>query len=330
MRNFYIFILTTIIGYSQTAAQKSSIFYVKDSSSNIKVDDGYKTIFAFSKPGNYDVSEAMQITLSLKGVSINITGKAITPEKGNKMVTGELPEKLFDSKKEGHITFGKAMLAELDSAGEDSIIIINTCATDAKEIKGELKLDFKGCCKTSKIFWYEIEYYILLSKQGPIQDSIKKVTADIQREKALEAASQKYLDVLNQQAEEGNADIELNYNSFKMKFKSLGKINQNIDNSFSVTKTGEQLTEEQKKEIAYMTGDASKLKEEIKKEPRGKEALTAFEKVARANSQYNSSKRQHDLIVRQVKASETKLDWFKKESKRIRRRILSLKKVLKL
>ena len=70
--------------------------------------------------------------------------------------------------------------------------------------------------------------------------------------------------------------------------------------------------------------------EEIKKEPRGKEALTAFEKVARANSQYNSSKRQHDLIINQVKASEAKLDWFKKESKRIRRRILSLKKVLKL
>ncbi len=330
MRKIYIFILTTIIGCGQLAAQKSTIFYVKDSSSNIKVDDGYKTVFAFSKPDNYEVSESIQLTLSLNGKTINISAKAKNPEKGNRMVTGELPEKLFDSKQAGHITFGKAMLTELDSAGKDSIITINTFASDAKDIKGELKLDFKGCCKTSKIFWYEIEYYILLSKQGPIQDSIKKVTADIQREKALEAASQKYLDVLSQQAEEGNAAIELNFSSFKMKFKSLKKINENIDNSFAVTKTGEQLTEEQKKEIAFMTGDASKLKEEIKKEPRGKEALTAFEKVARANSQYNSSKRQHDLIINQVKASEAKLDWFKKESKRIRRRILSLKKVLKL
>lgn len=327
--NTSIFTLVLLFISSVVSAQKSAPFplqFVKKSSAVIKVDDGFKTIFAFSAPAQFDPSQSIVIELSIDDYNVSIEG--LSTNKTSNKFQGELPVQLFDSNIEGHLDFGKVLLAYLDSVGLDSVVTVQATIQSYPDIKGRLQLDFKQCCKASKKFWYEAEYYLLLSKQAPLQDSIKKEIADIQREKALKAASQKYLDVLKAQAEAARQAIDLNHNQFKIQLKSLETINRNIDEGFDLTRTGGKLSDEQKKEIAFMTGDANKIKAEIKDSPKGKDALMEFDKVSKANTQYRSSKRQHEAVAAQLKQSEKTLQNYKELSKRIQLRIVALRKAL--
>lgn len=328
IQSFFIFLLLMIASVISAQNQTlASLNFVKKSTKIIPVDDGFKTIFAFEAPLNFDKDRPLVIELSLDDLKVDIIAASFdgTSDK----VQGELPLRLFDSNIEGHLSFGKLLLTEIDSVDLDSVVRLKARLKGYSSVQGVLYLDFKQCCKASKKFWFEAEYYMLLSKQAPLQDSIKKEIADIQRERALKSASQKYLDVLEAQAEAGRQAIDLNFNQFKIQLKSLETINQNIDEGFEVTRSGAKLSDEQMKEIAFMTSDANKIKATIKKITKGEGALKEFDKVSKANAQYRNSKRQNDAICTQLLQSEKNLEGYKKLSKRIQLRIVALRKALR-
>jgi hypothetical protein len=328
IQSFFIYFLLMIASIVSAQNQAlSSLNFVKKSAKIIPVDDGFKTIFAFKAPNNFDIDSPLVLELSLKDQMVEI--KAASYDNSSGKVQGELPLRLFDSNIEGHLSFGKLLLSELDSVGLDSVVRLKAKLKAYPTVQGVLYLGFKQCCKASKKFWFEAEYYLLLSKQAPLQDSIKKEIADIQREKALKAASQKYLDVLQAQAEAGRQAIDLNFNQFKVQLNSLETINQNIDDGFEVTRSGAKLSDEQMKEIAFMTSDANKIKATIKESNKGEDALKEFDKVSKANAQYRNSKRQNDAICAQLLQSEKTLVAYKKLSTRTQVRIVALRKALR-
>ncbi len=90
------------------------------------------------------------------------------------------------------------------------------------------------------------------------------------------------------------------------------------------------MSEEDKKQIAYLTTDASELKKEMKKTSEGREALEAFEKVSKLYTQQKTAKTQQETSNNLFKSRELSLNKFKDESKQIQKRLKDLKRILKL
>ena len=238
---------------------------------------------------------------------------------------------LFDTKMEGHIEFGKAMLNEMDSVAPDSTITLATKASVRAAVTGPLHLDYSTSFGSSQKFWEEVEYYWLSDKQGPIQDSIVKFSAEIERIKALQEASTQFVEATAEQIKIGEKELShKKYAPFTTLLDSLKTVNTKIDASFELIRTGQTLSENDKKAIADMTTDGSKLKKELKKETEGQKALEVFEKISKAYAQNSAAKKQYDALVARQKEKETSLKAYQNEAARINERVRVLKKILKL
>jgi hypothetical protein len=333
MQPLSLSILILLLTTSQLFAQKNdtfNIFYCKDSSSIIKLNDDYKTIFVFSYPKGFEVTEEMPIELTLNGASITVTTKVKKAKGSRTIVFGELPQVLFDTKIKGHIDFGKAMLNEMDSISPDSTITLATKALVDADITGELYLDFRKGYGLSEDFWNEVEYYWLLDREVRIQDSIENLTADIERGKALQAASSIFLESTKEQIQKGEKEISKKHIPFVARLEAIKKINSRIDESFDLVKTGKVLSEQEKNEISYLTADGFKLKKEIKKENGGEDALKVFKTVSKAYSQQKVAQKQYDSSTVILREAEANLEVNKAEATRIKKRLKTLKKILKL
>jgi len=333
MQRLSLSIFILLLGISQLFAQKNdkfNIFYCKDSSSIIKLNNDYKTVFVFSYPKGFEVTEEMPLELNLNGASITVTTKVEKAKGSRTIVFGELPQVLFDTKIKGHIDFGKAMLNAMDSIGPDSTITLATKALVDADVTGNLHLDFRKGYGLSQDFWNEVEYYWLLDKEVRVQDSITKATADADRAKALQEASSKFLESTKEQIEKGEKEISKKHSPFIARFEAIKKINNRIDESFELVKTGKVLTEQEKNEISYLTADGFKLKKEIKKEDGGQDALKVFEKVSKAYSQQKTAQKQYDSSTAILTKAEENLELHKNEATRIKKRLKTLKKILKL
>ncbi|BDS15127.1 hypothetical protein [Aureispira anguillae] len=332
MQRFYFigFLLFLTLHSSQAQTTSSTIFYAKDSSSIIKLNSYLKTVFVFSPPPNYQTPTELPITLSLKDAAITIP--TLVEQSGDEraIVFGEFPSIVFNTKLKGHISFGKAMLTALDSAGTDSVITIATQTITDTNISGPLYLDFKNWNSLADEYWTEVEYYWLLGKQMTIQDSITKLTADNNRAAALLKASTKYLTATADQIELGEKELNKKYSQYSTTIESLKKINARIDETFEKSKAGKQLTPEEKKQIAYLTADGSKIKKELKQQPDGKSTLAVFERMSRAITQHKSAQKQyHDADTLLQKKTE-RLNLTVAEFERIQKRLSLLKRILKL
>ena len=328
---FWIFIalLTNTTSYAQQN-QEFTIFYAKDSSSIIKLDDDFKTVFVFSYPKNQQLDEGMPLKLSLHNSSIIVPTTIERAKDKRSIVFGALPVRLFDASLEGHIDFGKTLFRALDSVDKDSIVTVSTKAMVNGTVSGPLHLDFKNWPGLYSEFWKTIEYYVLLEDQIRIQDAIEKTKADITRGQALVDASKRYVEASSQKIKDNENELSRKYSQFSATFESLKSINRQIDESFEITRTGQTLSEEDQRKIAYLTADGSKLKKELKQSSNGKFALQVFETMSKAMTQHRNAQKQHEEASNVLNERETSLKAFEKELKRINKRLEVLKTQLKL
>lgn len=328
MQPFYSILILALTFSNTSQAQTSkayTIFYAKDSSSIIKLHSYLKTVFVFSCPKDYNTTIEMPLELSLNGVSITLPTQIEKASDQRKIVFGELPPTLFNTKFKGHITFGKAILTALDSAGSDSTITIATKALIDANVSGPLYLDLKKWPGTYGSFWNEVEYYWLLDKQLVVQDSIAKLNASNARAKSLMNASNKYLTATAEQIKIKEKELSKKFSQFNSTVESLRKINARIDESFEKSKAGEKLTAEEKKQIAFLTADGNKIKDELKQQPDGKFALAIFEEMSKSITQNRAAQKQYDNANSLYQTRAKRLNYFKTKGKGIQDRIDFLK-----
>lgn len=332
MQQVKLSLVIFILSLQTVLAQETprTIFYAKDSSSIIQLNSYLTTVFVCTPPANYSPKQELPLTLSIHQKSITLSSKVEAVKEGQNILFGELPPILFDTKLKGHLAFGKAMLSALDSAGKDSIIMIKTQALNYPSITGPLYLDLKGNSDLYWDYWREVEYYWLLDKQITVQDSITKLNADHARANALKEASVKYLTATTKQVELGQKELDKKYSQYQTTFDRLIKINTRLDETFAKSTAGQTLTLEEKKHIAYLTADGSKIKKELKKQPDGKSALTVFERMSKAMTQHASAQHQYENAQALLQKRADRLDLFLEESNRIQNRLKILKKHLKL
>ena len=327
---FYFMFLNILLNNfklnAQNTLKKTNLNYFKHSSSNIKIDDGYKAIFIISKLKNQSFKDSIHIKLNLNKLTVSIKTKI---EASTNTITGELPIKLFNSRIKGHIEFAKEMLYELEKNKTDSIIKIFTYIVEDSTIQGILNLDFKNCCKTSKKFWNEVKYYHLLEKQMITEDSIDKLSAVVKRSTALEQVSKKKLNMLSDLIKDGKEEISAKFVQFEKQFDHLNTINNDINESFVKMRSGQYLTEQEKQKIAKLTKERNEIKKEIEKNKKGKEALDIYNKTSRTNSIYRNSKQQYAMTLNQLNYSKQRLMFFSKEALRIKNKLSVLEKLLK-
>lgn len=326
---FVLFLLSLF--YSTKAQKTSSILFAKDSSSIIKLHNDLKIVYVFSDSEPYTAPEELPIVLSFGEKSITVPTTAETTKNGRTITLGEFPSKLLDTKLKGHLAFGKELLNALGEVDADSMITINTeIVLKDKRITGPLYLDFKGGPGIYEAYWNEVEYYLLLEEQAIVQDSIVKLTADNQRAKALMDASNKYVVATATQMETNQKELDKKYSQFSSTMESLKTINTRMDQSFEKSKAGGKLTEEEKKQIAYLTADGSNIKKELKQRSNGSEALVVFEKMYKATTQNKAAKKQYDNANRVYQSRNEHLKDFTLKAQKIENRLKILKKALKL
>lgn len=331
MQRFSCTLLLLSLFYYTNAQDTLTILYAKDSSSIIKLHHDLEIVYAFSDSKPYKTPEELPIVLSFGKASITVPTNAKTTSTERTITLGTFPAKLLDIKLDGHLVFGKALLNALDTIGNDSTITIQTkVLLKNKAILGPLYLDFKGGPGIHERYWNEVEYYSLLEKQTIVQDSIVKLTADKQRAKALLEASNKYLLATAAQVESSQKELDKKYSQFNADMESLKKINNRIDESFEKSKAGEKLTEEEKKQIAYLTTDGSNIKNKLKKRPDGSEALKVFEKMSRSITQNKSAQQQYNHANQVFQSRTERLKSFVAQGIKIEKRLKKLKKVLDL
>jgi hypothetical protein len=328
----FLFVLSFLCFFSFTNAQDTlTVLYAKDSSSIIKLHNDLKIVYVFSDSEPYTTPEKLTVVLSVGKKTITVPTTTQTNSNKRTITLGEFPSKFLDIKLEGHLVFGKALLKALDTVGVDSTITVNTeVLSKNKVVTGPLYLDFKGGPGIYEPYWNEVEYYFLLEKQTIVQDSIIKLTADKQRAKALMEASNKYLETTATLVEGNQKELDKKHSQFNSKMESLKKINTRIDDSFEKAKVGKELTAEEKKQIAYLTTDASNIKKELQKQPNGSEALVLFEKMSRAMTQNRAAKKQYDNAAQVLQSRTERLKDFTLKGEQIEKRLRVLKKTLKL
>lgn len=328
----FLFVLSFLSFFYFTNAQDTlTVLYAKDSSSIIQLHKDLKIVYVFSDLEPYTNPEELSVVLSVGKKTIAVPTTTQTNSNERTITLGEFPSNFLDIKLEGHLVFGKALLKALDTAGVDSTITVHTeVLSKNKVVTGPLYLDFKGGPGIYETYWNEVEYYFLLEKQAAVQDSIIKLTADKQRAKALLEASKVYLETTATLVEVNQKELDKKYSQFNSKIESLKKINTRIDDSFEKVKVGKALTEEEKKQIAYLTTDGSNIKKELKKQPNGSEALVFFEKMSRAMTQNRAAKKQYDNADQVLQNRTERLKDFTLEGKKIEKRLRVLKKILKL
>lgn len=331
MQHFSLILSLLCFFYSINAQDTSTILYAKDSSSIITLHNDLKIVYVFSDTEPYTAPEELSILLNFGETSITVPTTTNTTSNGRTVTLGEFPTTLLDTKLKGHLVFGKMLLNALDTIDSDSTITINTKITlKNKTITGPLYLDFKGGPGIYKKYWNEVEYYMLLGEQAMVQDSIVKLTADSQRAKALMDASNKYVVATAAQVESNQKELDKKYNQFNSSMKSLKKINIRMDQSFEKSKAGEKLTEEEKRQIAYLTTDGSNIKKELKQQPNGAEALIVFEKMSKATTQNIFAQKQYDNTNQIFQSRTNQLKDFSLKAKKIEQRLKVLKKALQL
>lgn len=335
MRPVYFILFLLIIPYKSLFAQQGTIpvFYAKDSSSIIKLDNDYKTVFVFSYPKEVSVKSTIELELTFAGATMivpSVSEKATDGTSGRTTVFGELPSILFSKQHEGYLKFGKALLSALDTVNSDSMITVSTKAKVDTKIGGPLHLDFKNWPGIYQSFWEEVEYYWLLDKQERLEDTIKILTADNDRGKALLVASTEFVEATTKQKEESEKELNKKYGQHSNIYESLKKIYTRLDQSFEQTKSGKVLSEDEKKQIAFLTADVSKLKKELKEKPDGVYALETFERVTKFQNQYNIAKKQYDAAAEESQQREAVLILYKNKLVDLSKKIKVLKKLLKL
>ena len=99
MQLFYIVLLlfSWSTSFAQTDTETFPIYYAKDSSSIIKLDDKFKTVFVFSCPKETALPEhALAVTFSLNNNTIVVPTSIQKIKKKNRLIiVGELPNKIF-------------------------------------------------------------------------------------------------------------------------------------------------------------------------------------------------------------------------------------------
>lgn len=328
----FSFILSFLCLFCFSKAQdNSSILFAKDSSSIIKLHNDLKIVYVFSDSKPYNASKELPILLSFGEVSITVPTSTETTTNNRTITLGEFPSKLLDTKLKGHLVFGKALLKALSKMDSDSMITINTeIVLKDRRITGPLYLDFKGGPGIYEDYWNEVEYYMLLEEQAIVQDSITKLTDDNQRAKALMDASNKYVLATATQVESNQKELDKKYSQFNTTIESLKRINTRMDDAFEKSKAGGQLTEEEKKQIAYLTTDGSNMKKELKQQSNGPEALTVFEKMSKAMSQNKAAQKQYNSANKVYQSRKKHLKSFTLKSEKIEQRLKLLKKALQL
>lgn len=329
-----LFFIVLFLGWSITSSAQSTetfpIYYAKDSSSIIKLDDNFKTVFVFSCPSETNVDEAISLKFSLNNVSIVVPTTIQKIKKNNRtIIVGELPNKIFDTSLEGHLAFGKAMLNLLDTIDNDSIIPIQTTVNQLMQANGVLYLDCKHWPGIYEDYWNKVEQAWLLEQQKIVQDSIEKYQATTDRTESLLEASKKYVTALSGKMNTSDKELSRKYPQFSTSFESLKSINERLDRLFDNTKKGIRLTDEENKKVAFLTADASKLKRELKQSSEGKEALKVFEAMSKADSQFHSAEEQYNLTKTTHDAAENQLNFYKATAKKINKRLTVLKKILR-
>lgn len=331
MQRFLIVLLLFSLYCSSNAQDTIKVLYAQDSTSIIQLHNASKVVYTFSDPVLYNNPTELPITLHLGKATITVLTTAQTQTTDQTITSGTFPSRILDTQLKGHILFGKTLLRALDSVGVDSTITLNTqILLKDKVITGPLYLNLKGEAGSYKRYWNEIEYYALLEEQAIVQDSIQKLTADNQRAKALMDASYKYVVVTANQVDANQKELDKKYSQFNTNMESLKKINMRIDEAFEKSKSGQQLTEEEKKQIAYLTTDGSTLKKELKKQPNGAEALKVFEKMSKAMTQNKSAEKQYNKTKQVYDNQAQRLKSFTKRGQKIEQRIQTLKKLLEL
>lgn len=327
----FSFVLLFFITNLQAQQDTFRIVYANDSSSMIFIDKDDRVPFVFSCPEDYAVASTVDLEWTVGKASITFPANVKKAADNSGRVFGTLPQPLFHKEQNNYLPFGKAMLTALRKAGKDSVITIQTRVVENfEEIHGVVYLSLKKLPGLYQSYWEEVEYYWLLDRQIIVEDSIKKLTADADRGKALLSASSKFVDATKHQIDLGEKDLAKNHQAFKTNFESLKKINTKLDDFFDATKNGTVLSDEDKRQIAYLTTDASELKKEMKKTSEGREALEAFEKVSKLYTQQKTAKTQYETSNNLFKQRETSLNAFKEESKMIQKRLKDLKKILKI
>lgn len=328
----FSFVLSLLCFFYSTNAQDiSSILYAKDSSSIIKLHNDLKIVYVFSDSKPYTAPEELPILLSFGTTSITIPTTTETTNNERTVTLGEFPSKILDINLKGHLAFGKAILEVLDTINSDSMITIDTkIVLKDKKIVGPLYLDFKGGPGIYQKYWNEVEYYTLLEEQAILQDSIEKLTADNQRAKALMEASNKYVLATATQVETNQKELDKKYSQFNVTIESLKKINARMDQAFEKSKNGGTLTEEEKKQIAYLTTDGSAMKKELKQQSNGPEALNVFEKMSSAMTQNKAAKKQYNNANQVFQSRSKHLKGFTLKSEKITQRLNVLKEALQL
>jgi hypothetical protein len=332
MLRFSFVLSLFFLSYSTNAQDISTILYAKDSSSVIKLHNDLKIVYVFSDSEPYTTPEELPVLLSFEETSISIPTTTETATNNGRTITlGEFPSKLLDTKLKGHLLFGKMLLNALDTVGSDSMITLNTTIVlQDKTITGPLYLDFKGSPGIYEMYWNEVEYYLLLEEQAILQDSIVKLTADNQRAKALMDASNEYVVATATQVEVNQKELDKKYSQFNSTIKSLKKINTRMDDAFEKIKTGGKLTEEEKKQIAYLTTDGSQMKKELKQKANGSEALKVFEKMSSAMTQNKAAQKQYDNANQVFQDRDQHLKTFILKAEKTGERLKVLKKALQL
>lgn len=317
--------------YFTNAQDTSTVLYSKDSSSVVKLHNEEKIVYVFSDSKQSTALEELPILLRFGKTSISVpTITTIEATSNGRTVhLGEFPAMFLDTKLKGHLVFGKMLLKALDTVGSDSTITINTTILlKNKPIRGPLYLDFKGGPGIYKKYWNEVEYYKLLGEQAIVQDSIVKLTADNQRAKALMEASNKYLAETTAKVEIHQEELNDKHSQFNTNMEKLKKINTTMEQSFEKYKTGEELTEKEKRQIADLTSDGSKIKKEVKQQAKGSEALIVFEKLSKAISKNNAAQKQYDNTKQVFQSRTEQLEMFNLKAEKIEQRLAILKKAL--
>lgn len=317
--------------YFTNAQDTSTVLYSKDSSSLVKLHNEEKIVYVFSDSKQ---STALELPILLHFGETAITVPTITTieatSNGRTVHLGEFPVMFLNTKLKGHLVFGKMLLNALDTVDSDSTITINTTILlKNKTIRGPLYLDFKGFPGIYKKYWNEVEYYKLLGEQAIVQDSIVKLTADNQRAKALMEASNKYLVKTAAKVEIHQKELNDKHSQFNTNMEKLKKINTTMEQSFEKYKTGEELTEKEKRQIADLTSDGSKIKKEVKQQAKGPEALIVFEKLSKAISKNNAAQKQYDNTKQVFQSRTEQLETFNLKVEKIEQRLKVLKKSLK-
>lgn len=332
MQHFSFLFFFLCCCYFTNAQDVSTVLYSKDSSSIVKLHNKEKIVYVFSDSKQSTALEELPILLRFGKTSITVpTITSIEATSNGRTVhLGEFPSMFLDTKLKGHLVFGKMLLKALDTVGSDSMITINTTVLlKNKTITGPLFLDFKGGPGIYKKYWNEVEYYKLLEEQAIVQDSIVKLTADKQRAKALMEASNKYLLETAAKVETHQEELNKKYSQFNANMENLKKINATMEQSFEKYKTGEQLTEKEKRQIADLTSDGSKIKKEVNQQAKGTEALIVFDKLSKAISKNSAAQKQYDNTKQVFQSRTEQLKMFSLKAEKIEQRLKVLKKSLK-